>query len=189
MMQSRPGMRRMVPLEEDGRTPELWEDENVDFQLGRVELAFDVDDGPLGLGTLFITTKRVIWVADIVSNSCDFDVPYITMHSVSRDPETYPKPCIYCQLDSEEESDSLAELFLVPEEEVDVMKVFEALSHAALLNPDLDDDGDFEGDDELIYNHEEVNLGAEQARRLGHLESVFRLPGEADEEDGDMHSS
>ena len=46
------------------------------------------------------------------------------------------------------------------------MPLFEALSQAALLNPDnnMDDDmiGEDDEDDRLIYNTEEVELGAEQ---------------------------
>lgn len=186
MMEQKPCMRRVVPMMEDGQTPSLWEDETIDFTLKSVELAFDVDAGPLGSGALFVTSKRVLWIGDNGS-TCDFDVPYITLHAVSRDPATYPKSCVYCQLDSEEDSDGLKEMFLVPGEEADVMKLFEALSHAALVNPDPLEDGEQEGDDELIFDADEVRLGAEQARILDHLESVFVEPnglqGNDDDED------
>jgi hypothetical protein len=50
------------------------------------------------------------------------------------------------------------------------MPLFEALSQAALLNPDndMDDDmiGDDDEDDRLIYNTEEVELGAEQVENI-----------------------
>eukprot|EP01039_Chlorochromonas_danica_P000126 gene126-134_t len=196
MMQSKPGMRRLVSLMEDNRTPELWDEESIDYVLDKVELALDAEEGPLGNGMLYITSKRVIWLGSN-GKACDFDVPYITLHAVSRDTETYPKPCIYCQLDTEDDSDGLKEMFLIPEEELDIMKVFEALSHAALINPDPLEDGEEEGDDDLIYNEEEVRLGAEQARILDHLDSVFVVPsqfqgesteGDDQEEDSAMHA-
>lgn len=47
----------------------------------------------------------------------DFDVPYIMLHAITHDPESYPKPCLYCQLDEDEDGPS--ELFLVPPKEED----------------------------------------------------------------------
>lgn len=179
MQQQRPCMRRLVPLMEDNKSPDLWEGESIDFVLSHVECALKASE-TLGQGMLYITSKRVIWIGD-EGKSCDLDVPYIIMHAVSRDPETYPKPCIYCQLDCDEyaeEEDELNEFFLAPEEEIDLMKIFDALSHAALINPDPMEEGEQEGDDELIYNVDEVRLGAEQAKALDHLESVFQVPKE-----------
>lgn len=186
-MKQAPTMRRIVPMMDDGRTPQLWEGETIDFTLDRVELSLDAQAPSLGLGQLFVTSKRVIWIGHNAAQ-CDVDVPYITLHAVSRDLQTYPKHCVYCQLDSDEEDDDgavgLNEMFLAPEEEIDIMKIFEALSHAALVNPDPPEDGEEEGDDDLIFNEEEVRLGAEQARILNHLDSVFVEPAEYQASDG-----
>jgi hypothetical protein len=150
--------------------------------------------------------------------------------SDDKDPMTYPKSCIFCQLDCEEmdfdqptndsnddgemmeqngadessnpmenaeddeEDEEWKELIIIPEEEKDIMAIFEALSHAALLNPDPEDDD--EGNHDFIYNLDEVNLGLEQARMLDHLESVFQFPDQAEggeeyeeEEDGEDESN
>jgi hypothetical protein len=47
----------------------------------------------------------------------DFDVPFIILHAITHDSESFPKPCLYCQLDEEEDSPS--EMFLVPPQEAD----------------------------------------------------------------------
>lgn len=189
MLANRPTMRSFVPCKEEleGSVPELWEDETVDYKLDHVELAFQVTD-KLGLGSLFITSKRLVWLSADNNKAYDFDIPYISLHAISRDPGTYPKACIYCQVDCEEQfndneddeetNEEITEFFIIPEEEKDLMALFEALSHAALLNPDLNDVGEMEGDDDLIYNVDEVNLGADQKKALDHLESVFVIPGE-----------
>ena len=209
MFTNAPSMRRIVPCMEDG-IPELWEGEDINFKLDRVELATNLDlDHPLP-GTLYVTSKRVIWLGHQSAVAYDFDVPYITLHAISRDPNSFPKPCVYCQLDEEmpddiledcdEEDDGestgdqdsdgndqvMTEIYLVPEEERDIQSIFDALSHAAMLNPDPEEEGDdAEGYDDFIYNLEEVQLGAEQAKALEHLESVFQFPPEAGEGDYD----
>ena len=58
----------------------------------------------------------------------DFDIPYISLHAISRDTSSFPHPCIYCQLDEDEEDynndddeenedDSPKEIYLVPKED------------------------------------------------------------------------
>ena len=47
----------------------------------------------------------------------DFDVPYIILHAITHDTESFPKPCLYCQLDEDE--DGPTEMFLVPPKEED----------------------------------------------------------------------
>jgi len=178
-------MRRYVPVTpEDGQKPELWEDETIDYELDDVELSFGATKPVVGNGKLMITSKRVLWIGTGES-AYDFDVPYIALHAITRDPDSYHKPCIYCQLDCEEdqgeesdedESEVLDEMFLAPSSEVHLTAMFNALSAAALNNPDPLEDWEQEGDDELIYNTDEVELGAEQARTLDHLESVFNVP-------------
>lgn len=179
-------MRRYVPVTpEDDQSPELWEDETIDYELNDVELSFGATKPVIGTGKFIVTSKRVLWMGTGES-AYDFDVPYIALHAITRDPDSYPKPCIYCQLDCEEEdngdesdddeSEVLDEMFLAPSNEEHLTAMFNALSAAALNNPDPLEDWEQEGDDELIYNADEVQLGAEQARTLDHLESVFNVP-------------
>jgi len=48
-------------------------------------------------GTLFLTTRRVIWVGEGgMAYAVDFIA--VSLHAVSRDPEAYPSPCIYTQV-------------------------------------------------------------------------------------------
>jgi len=178
-------MKRWAQFEND--RPVLNEDETFDFELTDVSLYFKPTDS-YGPGRIFITNRRIIWTND--QAVFDFDVPYISLHAVSRDPSSFPLPCLYCQLglgdddegDHEEEEDEFSEpseLYLVPKDESTLITLFEAFSRAALLNPDPVEEGDELDDDDggdLIYNIDEVQLGAEQARMLDHLESVFTFP-------------
>lgn len=107
------------------------------------------------------------------NSALDIDIPFIVLHAISRDTESYPEPCLYCQLDSEEDEDP-HELRVVPADETELYPLFEALSYAASLNPDPPEDGEEEGDDELIFNPEEVVLGAEQARRLQRWDELLQ---------------
>ena len=183
-------MRRIVPCSEsDSNIPELWEGETIDYSLDEVEINFSSVKPPVGLGKLFITSKRVIWLGK-GDEAYDFDVPYIVLHAITRDADSYPKPCIYCQLDVEEGNDEedededelLDEMYLVPNSDDHLTAMFNALSAAALNNPDPPEEWEQEGDDELIYNMDEVELGAEQARTLNHLESVFNIPDDLQED-------
>jgi chloride channel, nucleotide-sensitive, 1A len=180
----RPSMRRFVCCEDDN-TPVLRDGESIDYILAKVGVAYKDSDPVIEEVQLYVTSSRIILIGENLA--ADFDVSYITLHAVTRDPASYPKPCLYCQLDfnvdddddDEEEIEALlfpkSELFLVPENLSDLKDMFDAFSHAALLNPDPPEDGEEEGDDELIYNTAEVTLGVEQARALDHLESVFHL--------------
>lgn len=185
-------MRRFVPCATP-LVPELWEEETIYYELAKVELSFDSSGPSVGLGKLFVTSKRVLWLGE-GDSAFDFDVPYIVLHAITRDVDSFPKPCIYCQFDVEEigdmgENDNddeeekiLDEMFLAPENDTDLKAMFDALSKAALNNPDPPEEGEQEGDDELIYNTEEVELGAEQAKILNHLESVFNVPDDFEPE-------
>jgi len=218
--------------------PLLQAGETIDFELEDVSLSFYADASKAidGRGKLYVTSKRVLWIGE--SASFDFDVPYIVLHAITRDVDSYPTPCLYCQLDEEEayvdrEDDEeeeeeegdvegedieakedtsqsalgtagaaaaatassgsgavsgsskqgllafrTGELFLSPRDEESLRAIFDAFSNAAMLNPDPEEEG-HEGEengDELIFNQEEVSLGAEQARALAHLESVFIEP-------------
>jgi Regulator of volume decrease after cellular swelling len=178
----RPGMRRFVSCEDDD-TPVLRDDEIILYTLQKVGVAYRREDAIIEELKLFVTSSRIILIG--VTIAADFDVSYVTLHAVTRDPASYAKPCLYCQLDYEEEEDEeevecllypKSEMFLVPETLSDLKAMFDAFSQAALMNPDPPEDGEEEGDDELIYNQEEVALGAEQARVLSHLETVFHVP-------------
>ena len=187
MFSSPVGMRRFVS-QIDG-VPELQDEEMIHHTLRAAKLQLD-EELP-DTGDVFVTTRRFIFVGSISSllsrlfnvfdsgksTALDIDVPFIVLHALSRDTESYPEPCLYCQLDSEEDEDP-HELRIVPADESDLYPLFEALSHAASLNPDPPEDGEEEGDDELVFDAEEVELGAEQARRLQRWDELLQESGE-----------
>nr|AAM01023.1 Unknown protein [Oryza sativa Japonica Group] len=72
-------------------------------ELVRVERAAAVALGsraPEPPGTLFITTRRVIWVSEVEKGKAyAVDFLAVSLHAVSRDPEAYSSPCIYTQFE------------------------------------------------------------------------------------------
>ncbi|XP_078152101.1 nucleotide-sensitive chloride conductance regulator (ICln) family protein [Carex rostrata] len=108
---------------------------------------------PESPGTLYVTTKRVIWLSDTEKEKgYSVDFVSISLHAVSRDPEAYPQPCIYTQIDIEEEgeesdgsgSDSgedteiskITEMRFLPSDASQLDSLFEVFCHCAELNPD-----------------------------------------------------
>lgn len=113
-------------------------------------------------GTLYISTKRVIWLSDNdVTKGYAVDFLSISLHAVSRDPEAYPSPCIYTQIEIEddegsesEESDSelvedvnlskVTEMRLVPSDPSQLDNLFDIFCQCAELNPEPNEDGEEE---------------------------------------------
>jgi len=62
-------------------------------------------ENDLGVGTLYISESFLIWISN---DGRGFSLPYptISMHAVSRDPRTAPRPCIFMILDPLEEKSS-----------------------------------------------------------------------------------
>ncbi|CBJ33675.1 conserved unknown protein [Ectocarpus siliculosus] len=181
-----PMMRQYCERNELGTGPVLDEDEGEEVLLRNEEvtLAFS-PESPEGLGSLTVTTTRVVWLSsEDQSKAFDFDVAYICLHAISKDPGTFPNPCIYCQLAVEEE-DVLKEAFFAPSdgEAATLQALFEAFSKAAELNPEPGDEGAGAGEEEglgggaggLVFDHGSA-LSAEQERVLAHLDSVLVVP-------------
>ena len=227
MMSNRPSMRKFVEFIEYGDDkdintmhPKMDDDETLEFTIKGLEVAF-TNTHPIDTNAkIYITTKRII--LQLTNNSSyDFDPQYIMLHAITRDSSSYPKPCLYCQLDyddcddyegvcdnddadadddnnveeednndneqtkrsktiaNDDDDEPKGELYIVPIDDNDLISLFDAFSRVALLNPDNgndDDDDDDDDDNGLIYNVDEVKLGAVQARNLAHIESVFRAP-------------
>jgi nucleotide-sensitive chloride channel 1A len=172
----------------------LAEDESLDYSLENVEVSFSKRQSR-GIATVCITSKRAFLL--FKNEMFEFDPHFIVLHAITRDASSYPKPCLYCQLGygSEDDGDCdknvedgdsdgngecidvvPTEIFLAPQLESSLKELFDAFSKLALLNPDDDDDDGADDDAELVFNVDEVTLGAEQARALAHLESVFIAP-------------
>ncbi|XP_057457032.1 chloride conductance regulatory protein ICln [Lotus japonicus] len=106
-----------------------------------------------GSGTLYVTTKQVIWVSDL-DQTKGFAVDFlsISLHAVSRDPDAYPLPCLYTQIETEDDlhsndSDSesnnhaldlstVREMRLIPSDPTQLDSLFQTFCDCAELNPE-----------------------------------------------------
>jgi chloride channel, nucleotide-sensitive, 1A len=185
MFSQRPSFRQFVDRTPEG-APVLRDDEEIILTCV-VELYFEPSSS-LGEGTCYVTGSRVLWLGE--NRVFDYDVAYIGLHAITHDPSSFPKPCIYLQFDEEDDSYQ-QECFFVPKApplgngdeaeeafERSLRALFDALSKAASMNPDGDaNDGDDAAGD-FIFNPDEVQMGAQQAQALEHLDSVFHLEGD-----------
>ncbi|KAL6867478.1 hypothetical protein ACP4OV_015502 [Aristida adscensionis] len=157
-----PGLRLFTDIAADG-APGL--DAASGEELVRVDRAASValarrpQEPP---GTLFVTTRRVIWLSEAEKGKgYAVDFPDITLHAVSRDPEAYPSPCIYTQIEAEsgtdqegDESDSeadgalelsrVSEMRIIPADPGQLDALFDVFCHCAELNPDPNAESDEE---------------------------------------------
>lgn len=90
----KPCMRRFVQCE-DNKPVLLDEEETLNHTVEHIDLTFSSDDAPT-TGTLFITSRRFVWLSEELSY--DFDVQYIALHAICNDPVGYKKACLYCQV-------------------------------------------------------------------------------------------
>ncbi|PON56232.1 ICln [Parasponia andersonii] len=108
---------------------------------------------PQSPGTLYISTKKVVWLSD-VDKEIGYAVDFLSLslHAVCRDPEAYPSPCLYTQIetgsdeDESEDSDSetngvvdlskITEMRLVPSDPNQLDQLFEIFCECAELNPE-----------------------------------------------------
>lgn len=108
---------------------------------------------PQSPGTLFVTSKQVIWLSDVdKGKSYAVDFVSVSLHAVSRDQEAYPSPCIYTQIETEPEEDDsdgsdsecgetidlskITEMRLVPSDPSHLDTLFEIFCTSASQNPD-----------------------------------------------------
>lgn len=132
-----------------------------------------------GLGTLYITTKNIMFYN---SNECiNIDYPTITIHAISRgdNDRLVRKPCIYCQLDlpiqdQDNGVDVVPEMRLVPNDENCLDDLFLSLNECAALNPDPTDDQAFDGLDEPFQGVSPDGLSSQGIRNLQHLENMLQ---------------
>jgi len=133
------------------------------------------------VGTLYITTKRLIWLSDVdKQKGYAVDFLSISLHAVSRDPEAYELPCIYAQIETAESDgygdeledqnstndenldlSQVTEIRLVPSDPSTLDNIFKVLCACAELNPEPV--GELEGEGDWIFSAEDMmnsNLGA-----------------------------
>lgn len=90
--------------------PPHHQDEHTLFELADVEMSYGTSAmAPEGRGLLQVTSKRLIWKEQQEGGGVEegkvyeVDVPCITLHAISKDPSSFPKPCLYCQVCDGEE--------------------------------------------------------------------------------------
>ncbi|OWZ22193.1 hypothetical protein PHMEG_0003130 [Phytophthora megakarya] len=123
-------------------------------------------------GTLFVTTSRVIWLGAAVETHVGYawETSAVTLHAISRDPTAFPKPCLYCQISSQD----MSEVRFVPGDDKTLQEVFDAFCKSAEMNPDDDEDDD-EG---WICDEDEVADGARAAQLAAHFDAVLQVSPE-----------
>ncbi|CAL8464249.1 g3784 [Coccomyxa elongata] len=148
------------------------------------------DNLNMGQGSLYITTRRIIWVGG-TEKSYAADFQHINMHAISTDQSAFQRPCIYMQMEpstsgfagDEADTDDLEneetpEVRLVPSDASALEDLFQVLCDCAALNPDPGQEGDDE-DAEFFYDEEEVLAGADDGSRaamLDHYDSLLQMP-------------
>mmetsp|Transcript_19221 Transcript_19221/g.24941 ORF Transcript_19221/g.24941 Transcript_19221/m.24941 type:complete len:199 (-) Transcript_19221:159-755(-) len=131
-----------------------------------------------GQGLLRVTSRRLIWErqGESVNGMKNFslDMLLVGLHAATRDPDTFPQPCLYAQLLLERFPPSPthpSELFLVPRNADNLSDLFEFVSKAAALNPDFDDDLDH---DHLITAEDIID--DDQEDMLRRFDSMLSVP-------------
>lgn len=90
------------------------------------------DNGP---GRLVVTTTRVIFTR--AGNTVDFPFEKILVHAISNDLESFPRPCIYCQIavSGEGGEDDVTEVRFVPDAEW-LQQMFDVMCESSTLVQD-----------------------------------------------------
>ncbi|CAI9716797.1 methylosome subunit pICln-like [Octopus vulgaris] len=153
----------------------------------------------LGLGKLYVAESRLSWVGYEDNKGFSIEYPAISVHGVSKDQSSFPRPCIYmiinCLLDDDDtnnenqseddDDDDLTEIHLVPQDSGTLNLIFQTLSTCSALHPDENQliDSEFEDVDEEdetdeIVDYEESanslsNLSIRGQETLQHLENIF----------------
>jgi hypothetical protein len=76
--------------------------EIIKIQVENIRLSIGGD--VVGEGILYVTTERIAWLrvsGDVSGSGTGFTVSYpnIAIHAICRDKDSFPEPCIFCQLD------------------------------------------------------------------------------------------
>ncbi|XP_062092127.1 chloride conductance regulatory protein ICln [Humulus lupulus] len=123
-------------------------------------------------GTLYISSKKIVWLSDVErEKGYAVDFLSLSLHAVSRDPEAYPSPCIYAQIeigtdeDESEDSDSesngvldlskITEIRLIPSDPNQLDQLFEIFCECAELNPEPIEGGE-EEDHNWIFSADQI---------------------------------
>lgn len=85
-------MQDPVPQHQHGEV-----EEQLLFELTDVELTHGGKVDSEGTGTLRVTSKRLAWEGG-AAGRFEVEIPCVTLHAISKDPASFPRPCLYCQV-------------------------------------------------------------------------------------------
>ncbi|CAN0891587.1 Chloride conductance regulatory protein ICln, partial [Linum grandiflorum] len=151
-----PGLRQFTERTPEGATGAPVLDTANGEELVHVQPGVAISVGnqaPVSPGTLYISSKKVVWLSDVDGEKgYAVDFLSISLHAVSRDPEAYPSPCIYAQIetgDDEDDSDGsdsdnhdtvdlsrVTEMRLIPSDPSQLDHLFQIFCQCAELNPE-----------------------------------------------------
>ncbi|XP_056845697.1 chloride conductance regulatory protein ICln-like isoform X1 [Raphanus sativus] len=124
-------------------------------------------------GTLYITSRKLIWLSDVdVAKGYAVDFLSISLHAVSRDPQTYSSPCIYTQIevveDDEDDTESagvlelskIREMRLVPSDATQLDTLFDVFCECAELNPEpVEEEEEEESGHNWVFSADQMVVG------------------------------
>ncbi|XP_033130069.1 chloride conductance regulatory protein ICln isoform X1 [Brassica rapa] len=149
------GLREFAHRTGNGSGTPVLEESNGE-ELMRVQPSVAVALGNRSLespGTLYITSRKLIWLSDVdMAKGYAVDFLSISLHAVSRDQEAYSSPCIYTQIEVEDDEDEededdtestgaldlskIREMRLVPSDSTQLDTLFDVFCECAELNPE-----------------------------------------------------
>ncbi|CAN6850867.1 unnamed protein product [Brassica oleracea] len=129
-------------------------------------------------GTLYITSRKLIWLSDAdVAKGYAVDFLSVSLHAVSRDPETYSSPCIYTQIEVVEDEDEddedddtestgvldlskIREMRLVPSDSTQLDTLFDVFCECAELNPEpVEEEEEEESGHNWVFSADQMVVG------------------------------
>ncbi|XP_041357818.1 methylosome subunit pICln-like [Gigantopelta aegis] len=152
----------------------------------------NIDGNSIGNGSLFIAESHLSWLGE-GGQGFSLEYPAISLHALSRDPNTFPSPCLYLMIDaklieqedkvsnssdSDEDENPVCEVRFIPSNSDVLGEMFQSMNECQALHPDQEDvDSDSGGDGDNFYQGEDgfENLTPEGRATLQHLESVIRI--------------
>lgn len=117
------GFNKVLLWDEAGKTPKLHpkpsESEEGETVLHtQAGVRFYTQSGEVGRGVLQVTSLRLLWFQPDVTPLSGYEAEWtcVTLHAISRDPESGYPPCIYCQISLSGEEEALRECRFVPDD-------------------------------------------------------------------------
>ncbi|CAI0547220.1 unnamed protein product [Linum tenue] len=160
-----PGLRQFTDRTGEGAGVPVLDTENGE-ELKHVEPGVAIviaNRSPEAPGTLYISSRKVVWLSDVDrEKGYAVDFLALSLHAVSRDPDAFPSPCIYAQIETgvdEDDSDcsdseheetldlsKVTEMRLVPSDPNQLDTLFQIFCECAELNPEpIEEDEGFGG--------------------------------------------